>query len=166
MGVCYQFEILYELLTVQETIEFYISVKGAPEGELDRVLGEVGLMEEKGKKAKDLSGGMKRRLSVAIAIIGDPQLLIFDEPTSGLDPHSRRSVWEILKSLKFRNKTLLLTTHHLDEAETLSDRVVIIEKGTFLVIGSPNFIKKKFGIGYNLTIYGPIDHRPLHHKIV
>lgn len=83
-----------------------------------------------------------------------------------MDPHSRRSVWDILKNLKFRNKTLLLTTHHLDEAEILSDRVVIIEKGTFLVIGSPMFIKKKFGIGYNLTIYGPVGMRPSHHRIV
>lgn len=69
---------------------------------------------------------MKRRLSIAIAIIGDPQFLILDEPTSGLDPHLRRSIWEILRKLKSQGKTLLLTTHHLDEAEALANRVVII----------------------------------------
>lgn len=116
MGVCYQHEILYSELTVQQQVEYYIRVKKADMSELDRVLGDVGLLDEKSKKSKDLSGGMKRRLSVAIAIIGDPQLLIFDEPTSGLDPHNRRGIWEILKQLKYRNKTLLLTTHHLDEA--------------------------------------------------
>lgn len=80
-------------MTVQQQVEFYIRVKNAKMSELERVLGEVGLVEEKSKKTKDLSGGMKRRLSVAIAIIGDPQLLIFDEPTSGLDPHNRRAIW-------------------------------------------------------------------------
>jgi ABC-type multidrug transport system ATPase subunit len=93
MGVCYQHEILYGEMTVQQQVEFYIRVKNAKMSELERVLGEVGLVEEKSKKTKDLSGGMKRRLSVAIAIIGDPQLLIFDEPTSGLDPHNRRAIW-------------------------------------------------------------------------
>lgn len=93
LGVCYQHEILYGELTVQEQVEFYIRVKRADPSELDRVLTDVGLLEEKAKKSKDLSGGMKRRLSVAIAVIGDPQLLIFDEPTSGLDPHNRRSIW-------------------------------------------------------------------------
>jgi ABC-type multidrug transport system ATPase subunit len=92
--------------------------------------------------------------------------LIFDEPTSGLDPHSRRSVWEILKGLKYRNKTLLLTTHHLDEAEHLADRVCVIEKGSLLVLATPNFIKKKVGSGYKLTIYGEEELRSTHWDIV
>lgn len=97
---------------------------------------------------------MKRRLSLAIAIIGNPSILILDEPTSGLDPHSRRAVWEIINKLKADQKSILLTTHHLDEAEALSDRVCVIERGNILVLGSPMFIKKKFGIGYILTVYG------------
>lgn len=97
---------------------------------------------------------MKRRLSLAIAIIGNPSILILDQPTSGLDPHSRRAVWEIINKLKAEQKSILLTTHHLDEAEALSDRVCVIERGNILVLGSPMFIKKKFGIGYVLTVYG------------
>ena len=117
------------------------------------------LYEEKAKRIKDLSGGMKRRLSLAIAIIGNPPILILDEPTSGLDPHSRRAVWDIINKLKAQQKSIFLTTHHLDEAEALSDRVCVIERGTSLVLGSPMFIKKKFGVGYILTVYGPSKHQ-------
>ena len=105
------------------------------------------------KYAKELSGGNKRKLSLAMALIGKSKIIFLDEPTSGLDPVTRRSVWTILEDLKKEKRTLILTTHHLDEAEVLSERIAIMAKGKLLTVGSAEFIKRNFGIGYHLSIY-------------
>ena len=91
---------------------------------------------------KELSGGNKRKISLACALIGGSDILFLDEPTSGLDPLSRRGVWSILKQLKNENKTILLTTHHLEEADELADRIAIMNKGKLLILGTSNFIKR------------------------
>ena len=96
---------------------------------------------ERKKQVKQLSGGNKRKLTIAIAIIGSPQILIFDEPTSGLDPLSRIHVWEILEKLRNTESTIILTTHHLDEAEKLSDWICVIEKGAVIVENTAENIK-------------------------
>ncbi len=88
-----------------------------------------------------------------MAIIGNSKVIFLDEPTSGMDPVSRRKIWDILQQLKSEGKTLILTTHHLDEAEVLSERIAIMAKGRLLTVGCTDFIKKNFGIGYNLNIY-------------
>lgn len=148
IGICYQHEILYEMLTVEQHLRFYASIKifQLREGEtiedhIAEVIRTLGIEEERKKKAKELSGGNKRKLSIAIAIIGRPEILIFDEPTSGLDPLSRIYVWEILEELRRMKSTIILTTHHLDEAEKLTDWICVIEKGSVIVENTAAQIK-------------------------
>ncbi len=105
------------------------------------------------KLSKDLSGGNKRKLSLGMALIGGSKIVFLDEPTSGMDPVTRRAIWDILQNLKAEKRSLILTTHHLDEAEFLSERIAIMAKGKLLTVGSSDFIKKNFGIGYHLGIY-------------
>lgn len=94
---------------------------------------------------------------MACALIGGSDIIFLDEPTSGLDPVSRRGVWDMLKQLKQENKTILLTTHHLEEADELADRIAIMSKGKLLILGTTNFIQKKFGVGYHLYISPKTD---------
>ena len=92
-----------------------------------------------------MSGGNKRKLNLGMSIIGDSQIIFMDEPTSGLDPTSRRSIWDILRNLREEGKTIILTTHFLDEADSLCDRIAVMDKGRLLILGTPDYIKKKFG---------------------
>ena len=93
-----------------------------------------------------------RKLSLALTLIGDAQVIFLDEPTSGMDAHSRRAIWTILERIKLENKTIILTTHHLDEAEILADRIGIMAKGQLLAVGSSDYIKRKFGEGYSIKV--------------
>lgn len=112
---------------------------------------DVDLTEKTNVYSKSLSGGQKRRLSVAIAFIGDSKVIYLDEPTSGLDTASRRFVWDLLKKLK-TNKLIVLTTHFMDEADYLGDRIAIMGEGELKCCGSSVYLKNKFGTGYMLTI--------------
>jgi lipooligosaccharide transport system ATP-binding protein len=105
----------------------------------------VELQDRGGMNIKELSGGMKRRLMLARALVNTPELLILDEPTTGLDPHSRRAVWERLNQLKFRNTTLLLTTHYMEEAERLCDRVAIMDSGRIVAVDTPQNLMDEHG---------------------
>jgi ATP-binding cassette, subfamily A (ABC1), member 3 len=111
----------------------------------------VGLNGEFNKKSMQLSGGMKRRLQVAMALIGDSKVIVLDEPTSGLDPLNRRMLWELIKSYK-TGRTIILTTHYMEEADALSDRIVLMNHGKVKCCGSPLFLKNRFGSGYRLTL--------------
>jgi ATP-binding cassette subfamily A (ABC1) protein 3 len=111
----------------------------------------VGLHNDLEKKSKQLSGGMKRRLSVAMALTGGSKIIILDEPTSGLDPFNRRTLWELIRKFK-KNRTIILTTHFMEEADALSDRIAIMNHGQVKCCGSPLFLKNTFGHGYLLTI--------------
>ena len=99
-----------------------------------------------------MSGGNRRKLSLAMALVGGTQILYFDEPTSAMDPASRRVIWSIIKDLKEQGKTIILTTHYLEEADELADRIGVMSKGTLFALGSPNFIKRNFGVGYHVYI--------------
>jgi ATP-binding cassette, subfamily A (ABC1), member 3 len=101
--------------------------------------------------SKQLSGGMKRRLQIAMALVGDSKLIIMDEPTSGLDPYNRRLLWDLIKSYK-SGRTIILTTHYMEEADALSDRIVLMNHGKVKCCGSPLFLKDRFGSGYRVTI--------------
>jgi ABC-type multidrug transport system ATPase subunit len=140
---------------VLDHLRFYCAIKGveSPEEEIQRLLARVGIADEIDKKTKELSGCTKRKLSLCIALLNSPKLLIFDEPTSGLDPSSRRNIWGILENLRSADSTIVLTTHHLDEADYLSDRICVIKKGKIVEQGTPAEIKEKHGRGYYLTIY-------------
>ena len=123
-------------LSVFETISHYANYYDNPRN-VDQVIDEVGLREKIDAKARELSGGQRRRLDVALGIIGSPQLLFLDEPTTGFDPEARRSFWELITTLKAEGKTILLTTHCLDEAQALADRVGVINNGKIIEIATP-----------------------------
>uniref|UniRef100_A0A3B4ZGQ4 P-type phospholipid transporter n=1 Tax=Stegastes partitus TaxID=144197 RepID=A0A3B4ZGQ4_9TELE len=155
MGMCPQYNILFKHLTVEEHILFYSLLKGRTQEEAERevedMLVDLGLPHKRDDEAQNLSGGMQRKLSVAMAFVGGSKVVILDEPTSGVDPYSRRSIWDLL--LKNRTgRTVILSTHHMDEADLLSDRIAIISKGQLHCCGSPLFLKNCFGVGFYLTL--------------
>ncbi|NXY85910.1 ABCAC protein, partial [Alcedo cyanopectus] len=157
MGVCMQHNVLFNYLTTKEHLLLYgyIKVPHWSEQELyhevKRTLKETGLYNHRHKLAGSLSGGMKRKLSIAIALLGGSRVVILDEPTTGVDPCSRRSIWEIISKNK-KGRTIILSTHHLDEAEVLSDRIAFLEHGGLKCCGSPFYLKETFGDGYHLTL--------------
>ncbi|KAJ7410443.1 retinal-specific atp-binding cassette transporter isoform x1 [Willisornis vidua] len=155
LGMCPQHNILFNHLTVAEHILFYSQLKGRSrdeaEQELETMLEDMGLIHKRNEEAQNLSGGMQRKLSVAIAFVGEAKVVVLDEPTSGVDPYSRRSIWDLL--LKYRSgRTIILSTHHMDEADILGDRVAIISQGKLFCSGSPVFLKNCFGSGFYLTL--------------
>jgi ABC-2 type transport system ATP-binding protein len=123
-------------LTVIETITHFANYYENPK-DVDQVISDVGLTEKRSDKTRQLSGGQRRRLDVALGIIGSPELLFLDEPTTGFDPEARRSFWELIRNLKTEGTTILLTTHYLDEAQELADRVGVINNGEIIEISSP-----------------------------
>jgi ABC-2 type transport system ATP-binding protein len=126
----------YRHLTVRETVRHFASLYPAPR-DVDETLGVMGLVASADKVTKTLSGGQERRLDLALALIGDPELIFLDEPTTGFDPEARRNSWDTVLSLRDLGKTVLLTTHYLDEAQALADRVAIIKDGRILAEGPP-----------------------------
>ncbi|KAI9542852.1 Retinal-specific ATP-binding cassette transporter [Dissostichus eleginoides] len=143
------------IMTVAEHILFYSQLKGRSiaeaEQEVENMLQDLGLPHKRNELTQNLSGGMQRKLSVALAFVGGAKVVILDEPTSGVDPYSRRSIWDLL--LKYRaGRTVIMSTHHMDEADLLSDRVAIISQGRLCCSGSPIFLKNCFGAGFYLTL--------------
>src|SRR5207245_986715 len=105
--------------------------------EPDEVIRRVALEEKAAARVGKLSGGQRQRLAVACALVGDPELLLLDEPTTGLDPQSRRQLWELIRAFRAQGRTVLLTTHYMDEAERLCDRVAVVDQGKVISLGSP-----------------------------
>jgi ABC-2 type transport system ATP-binding protein len=124
-------------LTVREVHRMYAGYYARPRA-VDEVIELVGLTEKRDARVKTLSGGQKRRLDLGIALVGDPDLVFLDEPTTGFDPAARRSAWEMIRSLRSLGKTVLLTTHYLDEAQQLADRVAVIRAGQIVALGAPS----------------------------
>ncbi|MFD5125362.1 ABC transporter ATP-binding protein [Streptomyces sp. NPDC058385] len=124
-------------LSVRETIARNAGYYPAPRG-IDEVIDLVGLDEKRGAKVKDLSGGQKRRLDLALGVVGNPQLLFLDEPTTGFDPNARRGAWEVVKNLRDAGTTIVLTTHYMDEAQALADSVAVIAGGEIVAAGTPD----------------------------
>ena len=124
-------------LSVIETISHFANYYENPR-DVKQVIEEVGLEEKVSAKVRELSGGQRRRLDVALGIIGSPELLFLDEPTTGFDPEARRSFWELIRTLKSEGTTILLTTHYLDEAQALADRVGVINEGVIIEIATPD----------------------------
>ncbi|XP_068652265.1 ABC transporter A family member 2-like [Aristolochia californica] len=155
IGVCPQFDILWEALSGQEHLHLFASIKGLHPVSIKMVaeksLAEVKLNDAAKLRAGSYSGGMKRRLSVAIALIGDPKLVILDEPTTGMDPITRRHVWDIIENAK-KGRAIILTTHSMEEADILSDRIAIMAKGRFRCIGNSIRLKSRFGTGYITSV--------------
>ncbi|NXW61981.1 ABCA1 protein, partial [Eurystomus gularis] len=155
MGMCPQHNVLFDILTVEEHVWFYGRLKGLSEeqvkAEMEQLIQDTGLPHKRREQTRNLSGGMQRKLSVAIAFVGGSRVVILDEPTAGVDPYSRRSIWELL--LKYRKgRTIILSTHYMDEAELLGDRTAVISQGRLCCCGSPLFLKARLGTGYHLTL--------------
>ncbi|XP_035265465.1 uncharacterized protein abca12 [Anguilla anguilla] len=157
LGVCMQYDVHFDHLTTKEHLLLYGQIK-APHWtreelhrEVRKILQETGMYAHRHKRVGTLSGGMKRKLSISIAFIGGSRLVILDEPTTGVDPCSRRSIWDIVIQHK-KERTIILSTHHLDEAEVLSDRIAFLERGGLKCCGSPFYLKDKLAQGYNLTL--------------
>ncbi len=136
IGVVLQQSELWPNLTVRETHAVFAGYYRARR-DVDEVIALVGLQEKANARIKSLSGGQKRRLDLGIALVGDPDLVFLDEPTTGFDPQARRAAWEMIRSLRALGKTVLLTTHYLDEAEQLSDRVAVMREGQIVRVGTP-----------------------------
>lgn len=137
LGISLQETRLSEKLTVRETLQLFASFYRHPVA-VDSVLEELSLQEKADALVGKLSGGQKQRLAVATALVANPKILFLDEPTTGLDPQSRRQLWEIIRRFQNRNGTVLLTTHYMDEAERLCDRLAIIDHGQIIAAGSPS----------------------------
>lgn len=136
LGISLQETRLSEKLTVRETLQLFSSFYRRPTP-VEAVLDELSLQEKADALVGKLSGGQKQRLAVATALVADPKILFLDEPTTGLDPQSRRQLWDIIRQFQKRNGTVLLTTHYMDEAERLCDRIAIIDHGQIIAAGTP-----------------------------
>uniref|UniRef100_A0A4W6EYE1 ATP binding cassette subfamily A member 12 n=1 Tax=Lates calcarifer TaxID=8187 RepID=A0A4W6EYE1_LATCA len=157
LGVCMQYDVLFDHMTTKEHLLLYGQIK-APHWsrrelheQVRKILEETGMYAHRHKRVGTLSGGMKRKLSISIAFIGGSRLVVLDEPTTGVDPCSRRSIWDIVIQHK-KHRTIIMSTHHLDEAEVLSDRIAFLERGGLKCCGSPLYLKDKLGQGYKLTL--------------
>ena len=136
-------------------MRMFSKIKGVPNDEIEEksneLLVQVGLEDVKDAQVSTYSGGMKRRLSVAISVIGDPRIIFMDEPTTGMDPVSRRDVWTLIQELK-KDKTIILTTHSMDEADILADRIAVVSEGVLKCVGTSLYLKNTYGDGYRVNI--------------
>jgi ABC-2 type transport system ATP-binding protein len=137
IGVVLQQSELWPQLTVREIHRIFAGYYERPR-DVDEVIGLVGLEEKRDSQVKTLSGGQKRRLDLGVALVGDPELVFLDEPTTGFDPAARRNAWKLVRSLRELGKTVLLTTHYLDEAQQLADRVAVLRAGEIVKLGKPS----------------------------
>ncbi len=136
IGVMLQSSSLYPVLTVHESLRIFAGYYAKPR-DPEEVIGIIGLTEKADARVRTLSGGQQRRLDLGLALIGDPELIFLDEPTTGFDPGARRAAWDTIRELRALGKTILLTTHYLDEAEQLADRVAVLRAGVIMREGSP-----------------------------
>ncbi|KAM4578194.1 ATP-binding cassette sub-family A member 2 isoform 1-T1 [Fundulus diaphanus] len=155
LGMCPQHNVLFDKLSVEEHLWFYSRLKGMAEEdirkEMDKMIVDLELSNKRHSLVQTLSGGMKRKLSVAIAFVGGSRAVILDEPTAGVDPYARRAIWDLILKYK-QGRTILLSTHHMDEADLLGDRIAIISHGKLKCCGTPLFLKSSYGDGYKLTL--------------
>jgi len=137
IGIVLQSSAMYANLTVAEHVALFAGYFSRPR-DVGEVIDLVGLDGKRNARVKSLSGGQQRRLDLALGLVGDPEILFLDEPTTGFDPAARRAAWDMIRSLRELGKTVLLTTHYLDEAEQLSDRVAVLREGRIVAIGKPS----------------------------
>lgn len=153
IGVIPQGFRFFDKATPLEAVKYYADLFGTTV-DANSILGKVILEDAKNVFFENLSGGQKQKVGLALSLVNDPELLFLDEPTTGLDPQARRAVWEVIKSLKKEQKTVLLTTHYLEEAEQLADEIIIVNKGKIIAQGSPAEIITNYGVGDRLSIRG------------
>src|SRR5262245_8070022 len=166
LGITLQETRLSEKLTVRETVVLFRSFYQVGQ-DVDHVIALVSLAEKAAAQIGKLSGGQRQRLAVACALVGNPDLLFLDEPTTGLDPQSRRQLWDILRQLRDQGRTILLTTHYMDEAERLCDRVAVVDHGKVIALGTPKQLIAQLGGEHFIDILlegaGPLAPEELQH---
>ncbi|RUS76071.1 hypothetical protein EGW08_016175 [Elysia chlorotica] len=156
MGYCPQFDALIDQMTGRETLTMYARLRGVPEANIPVVVNSLidilMLKPHADKLAGQYSGGNKRKLSTAMALVGDPPFIMLDEPSSGMDPKARRQLWNVLSQVRASGRTLVLTSHSMEECDALCTRIAIMVNGKFVCLGSPQHLKNKFGQGYTLIV--------------
>ena len=157
VGYCPQFDCLLDLLTGRETLSLFGRLRGlrpgpAMQAEIERLAGFVELAGQLDKRAGSYSGGTRRKLCVAVALLGRPRLLLLDEPTTGVDPAARRKIWQTISRVRRAGTAVILTSHSMEECEALCDRLAIMVRGQFRCLGGPQHIKSKFGQGFELVV--------------
>jgi ABC-2 type transport system ATP-binding protein len=170
----------FDRVTVRESIQYYSRLFGGKTADVDGLIELANLKDKSREQFKNLSGGLKQRLGIAIALVNDPEIVFLDEPTTGLDPRARREVWEVLRGLKQQGKTVFLTTHYMEEAEFLADTVAIISKGRIIATGSPDELMENSANELSLTLrsadanvfaivretgFDPVRHNTHHLKV-
>lgn len=153
IGVIPQDFVFFDKANPREAIKYYADLFGV-DVDVDKILKEVVLDDSTNVLFENLSGGQKQKLGLALALVNSAELLFLDEPTTGLDPNARRAIWDVIRGLKSNSKTVILTTHYLDEAEQLSDRVAIMDHGHIVAMGTPDEIIEAHGSGERLEIHG------------
>ena len=160
LGIALQETQLSEKLTIEETLQLFRSFYADPRS-VDEVIALVSLGEKRHARVQGLSGGQKQRLAVACALVGNPELLFLDEPTTGLDPQSRRQLWDMVESFKAMGRTVLLTTHYMEEAERLADRVAVVDHGKVIALGTPRELIASLGaehvVAFSLAHEGSVS---------
>ena len=162
MGVQLQASSFFERLTVREQLDTFRQLYGVDASRVEAMLEHVGLTEKADVRTEDLSGGQKQRLSIACALIHDPEVVFLDEPTAALDPQARRNLWDLLRGLNDSGRTVVLTTHYMDEAEVLCDRVGIIDHGRILELDTPQALIRSLGAPIQISL----DHDSLEYDQV
>ncbi|HEY7074665.1 MAG TPA: ABC transporter ATP-binding protein [Solirubrobacteraceae bacterium] len=158
LGIVLQSCGTYPHLSVRETVAHWASLYPTPR-DLDEVISLAGLDEAADRRAGTLSGGQRRRLDFALALVGDPELIFLDEPTTGFDPAARRAAWDVVRALRELGKTVLLTTHYLDEAQALADRVAILQNGLIVADGEPSRLgSARYRVAYRGPDGEPVEH--------
>ena len=160
IGVQLQSTSMFDLLTVREMMELYASFYEHALA-IDPIIADMALVEKSNARVKGLSGGQKQRLAIALALVNDPQVLFLDEPTTGLDPQARRVLWDIILKLKEEGKTIVLSTHYMDEAQVLCDRICLMDQGKIIALDTPQELVKSLSSesAVEFQIAGAADER-------
>jgi len=156
VGAVFQGRVYYESLTVNELIKYYGQLYRAPH-DVSRYLDMVNLKEKLDTQYGNLSGGQQQQIAIILALVNDPEVLFFDEPSSALDPQVRLKIWELIRNLKSEGKTIIFTTHYIEEAEALADRVSILSKGELVVTDSPGNIIRRYNENYTVEFSFEVD---------
>ncbi|UAL29670.1 ABC transporter ATP-binding protein [Nocardioides rotundus] len=152
IGVQLQASAFFERLGVEEQLRTFADLYGVGRERVEEMIALVGLEEKRRTRTEDLSGGQKQRLSLACALVHDPEVIFLDEPTAALDPQARRNLWDVLRSINARGHTVVLTTHYMDEAELLCDQIAIIDHGTILTVDTPRALIAGLGKAQRILV--------------
>lgn len=158
IGVQLQRSAIFDRLTAREQLRLTTRLHGVPDARVDAMLELAGLAEKADTRVEKLSGGQQQRLAIAVALVHDPELVLLDEPTAALDPQARRNLWDVIRAIRAVSKTVVLTTHHLDEAEALCDRVAIMDQGRILALDAPAALARGLDAPTRVSLpHGTID---------